>query len=311
MTQKPDNGSLRSIDGKECIFYDGHWIRHYPLPEDTLANRKHLIDSLTRRTFHHTEAGINTPGYRLDEARAAYEQEKVSSRKRVNGAMLAGALFNRATDIFTAIVDLEDKGVAIGHDNPLMIECENCFREALELGKQVKHYSGEEGIDELWGEPLKAFTQPLSQLFESRYRKIAQTMEDIDRVTDKLISTFSKIEMFKSVVPLVINYASASKLQIETMKSDSAFFQVWPAFIAAREALEQFTPDYNPDFSDEISRRVERGVKLITIGAALITYLSEARVPMPKSTQQFLDDSDAFLKSWRRESPPIKAVNET
>ena len=32
------------------------------------------------------------------------------ARKRVNGAMLAGALFNRAADIFTTVVDLADKG---------------------------------------------------------------------------------------------------------------------------------------------------------------------------------------------------------
>ena len=298
MKQLPDNGSLRFIDGKECVFYDGYWIRHYPLPEDTLASRKHFIDSLTRRTFHHTESGINTPGSRLEEARAAYEQEQNPARKRVNGAMLAGALFNRATDIFTAVVDLEEKGVKVEHNNPLMVECEDCFREALELGKQVKHYSGEEGIDELWGEPLKAFTQPLSQLFTSRYCKIAQTMRDIDRVTDRLLTTFSHIDIFKGVIPLVTNYASTSKLQIETMKSDSAFFQVWPAFIAAREALEQFSPDTIPGASEETNRHIERGVKLITTGAALITYLSEARVPMPKSTRQFLDDSDAFLKRW-------------
>ncbi|MCG8427112.1 MAG: hypothetical protein MI754_07145 [Chromatiales bacterium] len=301
MTKQPENGSLRLIDGKECIFYDGYWIRYYPFPEDTLANRKHLIDGLTKRTFHHTEAGINTPGYRLEEARAAYERETVPARKRVNGAMLAGALFNRATDIFTIIVDLEGRGVQVGYDNPLMIECESCFREALELGKNVKHYSGEEGIDELWGEPLKAFTQPLAHLYQSRYLKIAQTMRDIDRVTDKMVTTFSDIEIFKAVVPLVTSYASASKLQIETMKSDPAFFQVWPAFIASREALEQFKPQNTlEEETDRPCQRFERGVKLITTGIALITYLSEARVPMPKTTQEFLDESDEFLAAWSK-----------
>ena len=152
MNKTPENGTQQNFDGKECIYYDGYWIRCYPAPEATLANKKRLIDSLTRRAFHHTEAGINTPGERLEEARLAYEQEVDPARKRVNGAMLAGALFNRATDIFTAIVILESKGVKVSRSNELMKQCSNCFKEALELGEQVKHYSGHEGIDEIWGD---------------------------------------------------------------------------------------------------------------------------------------------------------------
>ena len=57
--------------------------------------------------------------------------------------MLAGALFNRAADIFTTVVDLEAKGVHISPDNELMRQCGEFFGEALELGKTVKHYSGQ------------------------------------------------------------------------------------------------------------------------------------------------------------------------
>ncbi|MCW8947799.1 MAG: hypothetical protein OQK80_10030, partial [Sedimenticola sp.] len=90
MSNNPENGTHQIIADKECIFYDGYWIRYYPTPENTLANRKKLIDDLTRRAFHHTESGINTPGERLEEAREAYEQEQDPAKKRVNGAMLAG-----------------------------------------------------------------------------------------------------------------------------------------------------------------------------------------------------------------------------
>ena len=65
--------------------------------------------------------------------------------------MLAGALFNRATDIFTKLVDLQALGVEISSDNALMRECGRCLQEALVLGKSVLHRSGDEGIDELWG----------------------------------------------------------------------------------------------------------------------------------------------------------------
>ena len=183
----PHNGARRRIGDKECIYYDGYWIRYYSPLEETLAAKQQLIDQLTRRLFHHTELGINTPSDRLDTARAAFEGETDPRRKRVCGAMLAGALFNRATDIFTSIVELAAKGVETGPDNELMHECEDCFVEALKLGKTVKHYSGHEGIDELWGEPLKAFSMSLAECYESRYAKVAQTMRDIDRIADALV----------------------------------------------------------------------------------------------------------------------------
>lgn len=301
MSDQPENGTRRDLDGKECIFYDNYWIRYYPVPRDTLANRKEQIDSLTRRTFHHTESGINTPGERLEVARAAYQRESDPARKRVNGAMLAGALFNRATDIFTAIVEMESRGVKLSPDNELMLQCEECFRQALELGKQVKHYSGEEGIDELWGEPLKAFTQPVSKMFESRYRKIAQTMADIDLITTRLIEALKTDPLFEGVVRKLHFLASSAKLQIETMKTDDAFFVVWPAFIAAREAVEAFEP--NPAGADDnvhTRQHIAEGMRLISEGAALITYLSEARVPMPKTTEGFLRQCEFFQNAQLR-----------
>ncbi|MEW8013599.1 MAG: hypothetical protein AB2807_02075 [Candidatus Sedimenticola endophacoides] len=293
MTEAPKNGTTQNFDGKDCIYYDGHWIRYYPIPKDTLANRKMLIDSLTKRTFHHTESGINTPGEKLEEAQRAFDNETHPAKKRVNGAMLAGALFNRATDIFTAIVELEEKGVKVSHHNELMRQCAECFKRALELGKQVKHYSGHEGIDELWGEPFKAFAQPLTAVFESRYRKIAATVRAIEEITRTLGRSLDGEARFKGAQPLIKAYAAAAIEQVETMRGDINFFRVWPAFVSAREALEEFDP---PDAKDAPSDRekLERGKKLIRSGVNLITYLAEARVPMPKSTQEYLDECVQF-----------------
>ncbi len=298
MSNIPENGTHQIIADKECIFYDGYWIRYYPTPENTLANRKKLIDDLTRRAFHHTESGINTPGERLEEAREAYEQEHDLAKKRVNGAMLAGALFNRASDIFNAIVDLEAKGVNVNHYNELMVRCGDYFKEALELGKLVKHYSGHEGIDELWGEPFKAFSHPLEQLFESRYRKIAQSMNDIDRVTHQIELTFTGDEYFGPAIPFVLNYSRAAKQQIEVIKQDKALFTVWPDFVSSRERIEQFNDTLPITTDREKQRHIDQGVKLITAGTQLITYLSGARVPMPKSTSEFLEQCQCYNKSW-------------
>ena len=173
---KADNGVIREHNGKICILIDGYWIRYYAPPANTMGEKRELILSLRKRVFHHTEEGINSPGWRLEIARKYYEEETDPQLKRVKAAMLAGSLFNRATDIFTSVVDLEEKGIHVDDANRLMKQCESCFLEALELGKQVKHFSGEEGVDELWGEPFKAFSYPIDKFFESRYIKLALSL---------------------------------------------------------------------------------------------------------------------------------------
>lgn len=218
--QCPENGTTQTIEGVPSIYYDGYWVRYYKPPGDSLVARKQLIESLARRTFHHTEPGINTPGENLELARAAYENETEPRKKRVNGAMLAGSLFNRATDIFTEVVELSTKGVQISDENELMRECAGCFKEALEIGKCVRHYSGEEGIDELWGEPFKAFTMSLEQFYHSRYIKIAQAMRAIDTVVEKLRDIFAPRQEFAPIIPLLNELCDAAKREAETMRSD-------------------------------------------------------------------------------------------
>ncbi len=300
--RKPRSGTRRRIGGKECIFYDGYWIRYYPPPEDSLAEKKKLIDQLTRRLFHHTELGINTPGERLEEARAAYERETNPQRKRVCGAMLAGALFNRATDIFTSIVDLAAQGVETSPDNELMRACEKCFFEALTLGKTVRHYSGQEGIDELWGEPLKAFSTSMAECYESRYVKIAQTMRDIDRIAGVLEGLLGQHERLRGAVPLLRAFARAAKQETETMRTDPATFDVWPEFVACGERLLDFHPPApvtSKGNGENEQRRVEDGLRLLRDGKDLLTYLAGARVPMPKSTREFLNRCRRCLERHR------------
>ena len=282
------NGIRRTVGGRECIYFDGYWIRYYPPPEDTLEARKRLILSLTKRTFHHTELGINTPGENLEKARLAYENETDAARKRVNAAMLAGGLFNRATDIFTNVVELAEHGVFLSPTSDLMRKCGRCLKEAFDLGKQVKHYSGHEGIDELWGEPLKAFTLPIADFYHSRYIKIAQTLRDIDRIANKMIGLFSHQLNYEGFEECMREYAIAAKLEAETMRSDIAILEVWPRFVAAAEKVTQFASKERLSSPYESQERLSNERKLIHDGKELICWLAGARVPMPKSTQEYL-----------------------
>jgi len=294
---EPTNGDRRSVDAIEYVFYDGYWIRYYAPIQDSLANRKRLIDSLTRRAFHHTEAGINTPGKSLDLAREAYASETNPERKRVNAAMLAGALFNRATDLFTSIVDLGELGVQVSHNNELMRECSDCFQEALTLGRQVKHHSGCEGIDEVWGEPFKAFTMPVADFYKSRFIKIAQSMRDIDMVAECMIEVFCSRALFAEIKESIVDYAAAARQIAETMKKDPVIFRVWPNFVALGEQLDAFKPEL-PDDADQMLRmRVAYGRDLIQEGRRLINHIASARVPMPKSSKAYIDKCQRYNRA--------------
>lgn len=284
----PEIGQRRTEQGLEYIFYHGYWIRYYEPLEESLASRKTLIDNLTRRAFHHTEPGINTPGERLDTARSFFLSQSDPALKRVNAAMLAGALFNRATDIFTAVVELEEKGVRISRDNELMKSCGDYFKEALELGTEVRHFSGEEGIDELWGEPFRAFTLPITAYYESRFIKVAQAMANIDKLADVLESLYCTRSEFGDIGPLIKNYAQAARQESETMKSDVHIFDIWPRFVATGEALGDVKPTLQPGCSTKCQYVIEEAQKTLIAGRNLINWIARARVPMPRSTDKYL-----------------------
>jgi hypothetical protein len=296
MPESIANGTRREIDGRPSVFYDGYWIKWYDPPPDSEAVRTRLIKALTRRLFNHVEHGINIPGFRLKEARQAYEREADPERKRVNGAMLAGALFNRAGDIFTKVVELKAVGVEIAPDDPLMRECGQCLLEALDLGKIVRHRSGDEGIDELWGEPFKAFTQPIETFYTSRYIKMAQAMRDIDRVGAAIIATFVGSTQIVEIAPRIHSFTEAAKRKCEILRTDPAIFEVWPAFVVATEHLCKVQPTLPPAPTRAEIREAQAGTRLIQDGTALVTHIVRARVAMPVSTREYLDRCQQFRR---------------
>ena len=290
------NGTVREVDGKMRIYYDQYWIRYYQPPDDVLTAKKNLIVGLTRRAFHHTELGINTPGENLDLARLGYERAAGSAEKRVNAAMLAGALFNRATDIFKTVVELAEKGVHISLDNELMRECSECLQEAMELGQWVRDVNGDnsEGIEELWGEPLKAFTLPLGEYYASRYIKISQSMRDIDNVAEKMIETFNSIKAFEGIEDLLRDFVKMAKQECEITKIDPDIFEVWPKYVTSIELVEYFEPQISNNTSEADRKVIERGSELLQNGRKLIEHIAGVRVPIPKATKRYIKDCDEF-----------------
>ena len=298
-------GTRRIIDGRARVYYDGYWVRAYEVPADTLSAKKALIEALTRRLFNHVEHGLNVPGTRLADARRAFDSETDPQRRRVKAGMLAGALFNRAADVFTKLVELQSLGLEIQPDNALMRECGEYLKEALTLGKMVLHRSGEEGIDELWGEPFKAFAFPIEEFYKSRYIKIALAMAGIDRVGAALEASLAPLSFFEGVAPLIREYTRAAKAKCETLRTDDDIFDVWASFVVASERLTAFNPMLCERPVAETARACAEGLSLIRAGVELVTSITRARVPMTKSTQAFVERCEthrgfAELTSTRR-----------
>lgn len=300
----PAEGTRRFIDGQERVYYDGYWIKTYPVPANSMEARKRLIEALTRRLFNHTEHGLNVPGNRLAEARKSFEDETDPALRRVKSAMLAGALFNRATDIFRKLVELQADGIEIQSSNPLMRECGKCLMEAMELGHSVLHRSGEEGIDELWGEPFRAFSIPIEEFYESRYIKIGQSLRDIDRIAGAMIETFSCIDAFEGVEGAIRDLVDAAKIKTEILRTDPNIFDVWARLVTAAERLANFTPKHYAADEPPPVHSVSDGLQLIRNGRDLIFYIARARTPMPKSMCEYIERCQAYLKTGRSPLTP-------
>ena len=302
---EPAQGEERVIAGQRRVYYDGYWIKAYEVPADTLLAKKRLIDALTRRLFNHVEYGLNVPGTRLAEARRAFLDEADQAKKRVKGGMLAGALFNRAADIFTNLVDLQACGVDIQADNALMRQCGEHLQESLALGKMVLHRSGEEGIDELWGEPFKAFAFSVEEFYKSRYVKIALTMRAIDAVGQALRETIAMLPAFQALSPVIDDFMRAAKLKTETLRTDADVFEVWSSFVVASEILSDFQPPAlagAPVPEPQLCAQL-RG--LLRDGAGIVSSMARARVPMPKTTRAFVERCAALCESVqnKKEAP--------
>ena len=288
-----NNGKIKCFDDVDRIYYDGYWIRHYTAT-NTLARKKRLIDQLARRVFHHTESGINTPGPKLEEVRRSYYQGESSARRRGLAAMVAGALLNRGVDILTQIVELEEIGVAINKDNELLKDCGRCFLGALEYGKYIRPVRAKEGLEELWGEPFKAFTMTMDEFYKSRYIKLAQTMRDIDLISNILSELFSEANSFREVIPKIRELADCCKEVTETMRSDPAMFEIWPHYVSIAEELRTFRPKSREGASNAERAMGRRGKELILAGVDLMNDMASMRIPLPRTTQGFVHKCESF-----------------
>lgn len=158
-----------------------------------------------------------------------------------------------------------------------MRQCGDHLQEALALGRLVLHRSGEEGIDELWGEPFKAFAFPIEDFYKSRYVKIAATMRDVDRICDALAAAFDDAPMFAGLEPSIEAFARAAKVKCETLQTDAEIFDAWSSFVSAAETLSAFQPLLSQRPSLDERLRASHGLQLVAGGKELVSSITRAR----------------------------------
>ena len=150
------------------------------------------------------------------------------------------------------------------------------------------------------GEPLKAFTMSLEEFYNSRYIKISQTMRDIDRVAAAMAESVEHLAPFNGIELLIDEFKQAAKLECETMKSDPVIFEIWPQFVAAGEALLAFSPATPTRSKPKPMRIISAMARVCCVMAKnLLAYIAGARVPMPKSTAEFLSKCQDYAESGR------------
>src|SRR3989338_3857025 len=60
----------------------------------------------------------------------------------------------------------------------------------------------------------------------------------------KLTGIIEKYTVLGEAIPKIRELGEAAKLACETIRSDPVIFEVWPRYVAAREALENYVEQY-------------------------------------------------------------------
>jgi len=88
-----------------------------------------------------------------------------------------------------------------------------------------------------------------------------------------------------------------AKEKCQTLRTDDEIFDVWPRFVVASERLCALEPEYPQAPTKAFFRLADEGSRLLRDGRALISHIARARVPMPKSTTDFIARCAAYRQA--------------
>ena len=109
-----------------------------------------------------------------------------------------------------------------------------------------------------------------------------------------MTSTFAPVAIYAGVDHSIENFRRIAALKCETLRTDPDIFDIWAEFVVASEKLAAFTPQLPEDASPATQQIAADGQRLVLQGRDLITFMTRARVPMPKSTAEFFERCKTF-----------------
>jgi hypothetical protein len=114
-------------------------------------------------------------------------------------------------------------------------------------------------------------------------------MRDIDRIGDCMVETFASNSVFDDAGDAIMAYTAVAKRVSDTMKKDPIIFRIWPEFVALAEALDGFEPKLPANADKMLQMKTGQGMALLREGKRLVGYIAGARVPMPLSTERYIE----------------------
>jgi hypothetical protein len=119
-------------------------------------------------------------------------------------------------------------------------------------------------------------------------------MRAIDEITAALVDALCEQRAFAGIGGLLASLGAAAKAKTETLRTDPDVFDVWSSFVVACENLSRFVPCSGEGGGQADGTRVVEGLCLVRDGIALISNVTRARVPMPKSARTFIERCQRF-----------------
>ena len=134
----------------------------------------------------------------------------------------------------------------------------------------------------------------IADFYESRYVKIAMTMKNIDQAAGFMIRCINKDVRFEGLEQLILDYALMARRKCEILVTDKDMLDVWAKFVVAGEEITGFTPRLVSDKNGCPPVDVIDSQHLLKMGVRLIAFITRARTPMPKSTDNFLQECERY-----------------
>ena len=286
----------RTIDGQERVHYYGYWVKTYPVPADTLYAKKELIAALTRRLFNHTETPVERAGYSPRRSAPRLLRGNGSTAPPRQGRDAGGRVVQPCHGHLHPSWWRSRRSAS--RSCPTMPSCSsagNICRKHWNSASWCCTVAAKKASTSCGASPSRRSCCPSrisTRAATSRSRKRCGT----STVSPTLVTTF---------VDLTPSPASRRAVGVraggEDQERDPAHrfghLRRMDHVRRVRRAPVRVRAELVREAAPRAHQEVADARRLIAQGKDLITYITRARVPMPKSTREFIERCERF-RGW-------------